>query len=42
MNKISKAVEAAINDLDASGKSRVLTWFINWTNAQLSDTAKET
>jgi hypothetical protein len=45
MNKISKAVETTTENLDAGEKARVLTWFINWTHAQLStttDTAKDT
>jgi hypothetical protein len=50
MNKISKAVEAATDRLDAGARERVLQWFVDWTYAQIevvreqrhTDTAKDT
>jgi hypothetical protein len=45
MNKISKAVETAVDPLDAGARKRVLQWFAAWTAAQLddtTDTAKDT
>jgi len=35
MNRISRAVEAATEGLDAAAAERVLQWFVDWTYAQL-------
>lgn len=41
MNKISRAVETATKDLDAGARERVLSWFVDWTDAQLRDARRE-
>ena len=41
MNRISRAVEAAVEALDPGERERVLGWFADWTHAQL-DTARRT